>query len=722
MKKILPILLTLLLIFSLCFSSCDVVFTPDGPATGNEETFNEETNDGESTNGESADQGSDSNDSSCDDETQGSESSTDGEAPDKETSGDKDGDESNDIAWDSDTPAEDDSTPPSDGTDDEDDTNGEKETDGGLINEDHSDADDNGICDDCGESVVIILDLFAINDLHGKFADTSTQIGVDEMTTYIKNAYKNEDHVIFLSSGDMWQGSSESNLTKGNIITEWLNYLDVVSMTIGNHEYDWGEEYIAQNAALAEFPFLAINVYDSDTNERAEYCQPSVMVQRGGAIIGIIGAVGDCYSSISGEVSDGFYFKTGSDLTNLVKAEAQRLREAGADYIIYSIHDGHGSSSSGVGSISDSSLRSYYDPSLSEGYVDIVFEAHSHQRYVLRDGDGVYHIQGGGDNKGISHAEVKINFANGNNSVLVAELVSSSVYENLADDPIVDTLMDKYADQVSIGTRVLGMNDTYLSSDAVCSLVAELYVKAGVEMFGDQYNIVLGGGFLSTRSPYNLSAGQVTYSQLQMILPFDNELVLCSIKGSDLLSKFINTSNSNYFISYSDYGNSIKGSINSNAIYYVIVDTYTSTYSYNRLTEVARYTPEVYARDLLAAYIEEGGLTSGNGEISYTSIPEILSIGEKLSSGGQTTVSYYVKGKVTSITNTTYGNLYIEDEQGNSLYVYGVYDSTGSLRYDSLSNPPKVGDEICLYGQIKKYVSVSENAVIIEMIKARLIN
>ena len=722
MKKILPILLTLLLILSLSFSSCDVVFTPDGPTTGNEETFNEETNDGESMNGESADQGSESNDSSCDDETQGSESSTDGEAPDKETSDDKNGDESNDIAWDSDTPTEDDSTPPSDGTDDEDDTNGEKETDGGLINEDHSDADDNGICDDCGESVVIILDLFAINDLHGKFADTSTQIGVDEMTTYIKNAYKNEDHVIFLSSGDMWQGSSESNLTKGNIITEWLNYLDVVSMTIGNHEYDWGEEYIAQNAALAEFPFLAINVYDSDTNERAEYCQPSVMVQRGGAIIGIIGAVGDCYSSISGEVSDGFYFKTGSELTNLVKAEAQRLREAGADYIIYSIHDGHGSSSSGVGNISDSNLRSYYDPSLSEGYVDIVFEAHSHQRYVLRDGDGVYHIQGGGDNKGISHAEVKINFANGNNSVLVAELVSSSVYENLADDPIVDTLMDKYADQVSIGTRVLGMNDTYLSSDAVCSLVAELYVKAGLEMFGDQYNIVLGGGFLSTRSPYNLSAGQVTYSQLQMILPFDNELVLCSIKGSDLLSRFINTSNSDYFISYSDYGNSVKGSINSNATYYVIVDTYTSTYSYNRLTEVARYTPEVYARDLLAAYIEEGGLGSGSTEIKYTSISEILSIGESLSAGGQTTASYYVKGKVTSIINTTYGNLYIEDEHGNSLYVYGVYDSTGSLRYDALSNPPKVGDEICLFAPVKRYVSVSQNTVTIELINARLIN
>jgi metallophosphoesterase (TIGR00282 family) len=182
--------------------------------------------------------------------------------------------------------------------------------------------------------VVIVLDLFAINDLHGKFLDSDAQIGVDELTTYLKNAYETEDHVILLSSGDMWQGSSESNLTKGFIITEWMNELDFVSMTLGNHEYDWGETYVEYNATLAGFPFLAINIYDRETNERAAYCKSSVLVQRGGARIGIIGAMGDCYSSISGEMSGGFYFKTGRELTELVKAESERLRALGADLIL----------------------------------------------------------------------------------------------------------------------------------------------------------------------------------------------------------------------------------------------------------------------------------------------------------------------------------------------------------------------------------------------------
>ncbi len=473
----------------------------------------------------------------------------------------------------------------------------------------HVDVNDDGLCDDCGLSVIVILDLFSINDLHGKICDTDNQPGVDELTTYLKRAYETEDHVILLSAGDMWQGSSESNLTDGHLVTEWMNDLDFAAMTLGNHEYDWGEDAIESNAVLAEFPFLAINIFDRETNKRAPYCQASVMVERGGAKIGIIGAVGDCYSSISGEQSSGIYFKVRDDLTSLVRAEAQSLRQAGADFIIYAIHDGYGTSSSGTGVISDSALASYYDPVLSEGYVDIVFEGHTHQRYVLRDGDGVYHLQNGGENKGICHAEVEINFANGKDRVHTAEFIASSAYSGMEDDPIVDTLMDKYRDKVSIGDRVLGVNNRYRSGEELRQIVADLYRDVAEEAFGDEYPIVLGGGFLSVRNPYNLAAGEVTYRQLQSIFPFDNTLVVCSVKGSDLLAKFINTKNENYFISFTEYGETQRGSIDPNATYYIIVDTYTSTYAPNRLTEVARYTADVYARDLLADYIQAGGFS-----------------------------------------------------------------------------------------------------------------
>ena len=91
-----------------------------------------------------------------------------------------------------------------------------------------------------------------------------------------------------------------------------------------------------------------------------------------------------------------------------------------------------------------------------------------------------------------------------------------------------------------------------------------------------------------------------------MLFPFDNQIVLCSIKGSDLLSKFINTNNSNYYITLSEYGKDIQGSIDKNATYYIITDTYCSSYAPNRLTVVDTYDQTTFARDLIAEYIKDG--------------------------------------------------------------------------------------------------------------------
>ena len=467
----------------------------------------------------------------------------------------------------------------------------------------HTDGDDNGYCDDCGEYLLISLDFYAINDLHGVFDDTNTSDGVDELTTYLRRAASLSSRTLLLSSGDMWQGSSESNLTRGRIITEWMNELEFVSMTLGNHEFDWGEEAIRENAALAEFPFLALNVFVRDTGKLADYCTPSVLLECGGVQVGVIGAVGDCYSSVSGDKVEEVYFAVGDALTDLVKAESEKLRAEGADLIVYSLHDGY--ARSGSGSISSGELASYYDVELSEGgYVDVVFEGHTHYDYARRDPYGVYHVQNGGYNSSVAHVEILLNYVTNSSRVRKAETVDVSSMQGLADDPLVDRLLDQYADDLAIGSRVVGVNAERRSGNALRQTVAELYLAAGREEWSDEYEIALGGGFLSVRNPGYLAAGEVTYSMLQSLFPFDNELVLCSIRGEDLIRRFLESDNGNYFVACDP---AVCDSIDPAATYYVVVDTYSSSYAPNRLTEIARYGADVYARDLLAAYMQAGG-------------------------------------------------------------------------------------------------------------------
>jgi len=57
---------------------------------------------------------------------------------------------------------------------------------------------------------------------------------------------------------------------------------------------------------------------------------------------------------------------------------------------------------------------------------------------------------------------------------------------------------------------------------------------------------------------------------------------------------------------------------------------------------------------------------------------------------------FYYGGIVTEVKNTKYGNMYIQDQNGNTFYVYGLYDGANN-RYDAMENAPQVGDYVVVY-------------------------
>lgn len=441
------------------------------------------------------------------------------------------------------------------------------------------------------------LEIFAFNDMHGNVKDSTNGLGISKTSSLLKTYPNNVNNALYLSQGDMWQGSAESNRTKGKLMTEWMNQVGFASMTVGNHEFDWGTSYIKSNAQLANFPYLGINVFDATTNQRVDYLDASVVINKNGAKIGIIGAIGDCYDSISSSMVQNVYFKVGNDLTNLVKQEATRLRNVeGCDMIIYSIHDG---------SKSYTYLDYDYDESLSNGYVDLVLEGHTHKNYILTDSYGVYHIQGYANNKSINYINLTVN--TGRNTVVInsTETIYTNYYSYLDDDSNAEYLFTKYASEIGDPNSVIGYNAVYRSSDEIADLVAKLYLEYGLSKWGSSYNIYLGGGYIKTRSPYDLPAGDVTYADIATLLSFDDALVLGCLSGYYLNYKFVNTSNSAYHIALSPYGQA-NSNINYSGTYYIVCDTYTSDFPSNNITVVDTYSNDFFAADMVAEYIAAG--------------------------------------------------------------------------------------------------------------------
>ncbi len=560
----------------------------------------------------------------------------------------------------------------------------------------HIDDNDDGTCDSCSVSVIIDVDLYALNDMHGKFLASDVQPGVGGLTTYLSDAKDTNPNTVIFASGDMWQGSAESGLSKGKIINDWMKEVGFAFMTIGNHEFDWGGEYILSNTS-SELPFLGINIYDKTTGERVEYAEPSVMVDLGDVQIGFIGAIGDCLSSISGEFTGNLEFKLGEELTALIIAESDRLRASGADIIVLSIHSG-----------SSGAISSDYDTALSDGYVDIVFEAHSHSSYALQDEYGVWHLQAGGDNTvGMYNVDVDYNSVTGSFSV-TPELISKSTYGAYDEHESIETIKELNRDAIDKTTTVIGTNNQLRDSNFLRTLMAQLYLEAGLEKWGSEYDIVLGGGYLSCRSPGRLDIGDITYGDLYMLFPFDNVLALCTVSGSKLDTNIINSTNSNYFICLTEYGSTVSGSIDPDATYYIITDSYNYSHAMNKFPVVSTYvdyeTVFTYARDLLAEYISEGGLETVTVELKpndYNSVTDINAYGASMPDNTVTADKYFTVGIIKEITNETWGNMYIDDGAGNMLYIYGLYTVDG-IRYDAMENKPKVGDHIYVYGSIER--------------------
>lgn len=73
---------------------------------------------------------------------------------------------------------------------------------------------------------------------------------------------------------------------------------------------------------------------------------------------------------------------------------------------------------------------------------------------------------------------------------------------------------------------------------------------------------------------------------------------------------------------------------------------------------------------------------------------------------GPDSKTYQVNGVVTAITNTTYGNWYLEDETG-SIYIYGTLDAKGQTK-NFLSLGLEVGDEVTVQGPKTTYKGTVE--------------
>lgn len=141
----------------------------------------------------------------------------------------------------------------------------------------------------------IRLTILHTNDVHSRIepfpADGSSragQGGAARRAAIIKQIRKEEEHVLLLDAGDIFQGTPYFNYFHGEVEMKLMSAMGYDAATIGNHDFDAGIEGLAKQMDHADFPLLTVN-YDFSDTVLAGRTKPYQVFRRGPLKIGVFG-------------------------------------------------------------------------------------------------------------------------------------------------------------------------------------------------------------------------------------------------------------------------------------------------------------------------------------------------------------------------------------------------------------------------------------------------
>lgn len=374
------------------------------------------------------------------------------------------------------------------------------------------------------------IDIISFNDFHGNVAEDTRakgkNMGMAKMVAYVNDAREKNPNTIVVSGGDNYQGTAISNLTFGAPVTLMMKAMKVTASAVGNHEFDWGSERIGKWAQDGNFDYLAANIYDKKTGKPVSWAKPYKMLNIDGVKLALIGlSTEQTKYQTKVEFVKNIEFKPGEVAArywiNYLKSGKDAM---GVPDIIIAVT--HIPSSQDENSIIKGDELDRLTKI--EG-LDGVITGHSHRT-----------VSGVMNGKPVIQA-YKYGRALGKLSVIVDDgkvTITPSVNmigmnkSDIIPDLETETLLSKQQEKLSgvLGVK-LGTLKGELIHDRKGSLTPLGYWASDVmrKSMKTQIGLTNGGGLRRT-----LHKGNITMGDMYEIMPFDNQIVVVTVKGRDL--------------------------------------------------------------------------------------------------------------------------------------------------------------------------------------------
>jgi 5'-nucleotidase / UDP-sugar diphosphatase len=422
-----------------------------------------------------------------------------------------------------------------------------------------------GSADDEG---VMRIHLMWTNDVHGHIAPEEARFmnpefppplgGGASMARYVKGVREQAaaagEQVILFDVGDFFQGTPVGTKTKGDAVIEFFNTMKYDALVPGNHDFDMGHDNLKRLAAQTDIPWLCANLIDKATGEVVYWAKPSMIIERDGLKIGLIGIItpATVHMAFPQNIA-GLDFQP---MIPAIETERDALLKDGADLICLLIHEGLPfDPDKGWQRISKTQAEAEDDRNEQSGYgyvqsgsynlmelmnkvtgVDFAIGGHTHRGYSEPWIDPMTHtmcFESYGNGSSIGHAVLRVDRKHG-------ELLG---YEKTHDRGVLITLFEDeiwpddemqealrpYIEQADAEmSAVIGSSAVNLTRGGPGNnLVGNLVTDAMCEYFDADFSFQNLGGLRS-----DVPAGEITARDVFSILPFGNELVIVEMDGS----------------------------------------------------------------------------------------------------------------------------------------------------------------------------------------------
>jgi 2',3'-cyclic-nucleotide 2'-phosphodiesterase (5'-nucleotidase family) len=383
-------------------------------------------------------------------------------------------------------------------------------------------------------TVVYTSDLHGVL-LSGKDSRSDNHPGsLARVATLVKKWRSEDPELILLDCGDTIQGNPlmyfaarQMSPETANPIISVMNVMKYDAMAIGNHEFNFGKDYLAKLAQEADFPFLSGNISNTATGEPAY--QPYSIIEKKGLRIGILGLVTDGVPNweLPRHVENLKFISPVSAAESYVSYLKEKEN---CDIVIVVLHDGL---------VRDPDAYSEDDQSSGvrisqiEG-IDLLLTGHIHRSIAPMEINQTFAATCPPYGRGVVRFELKITTTENKDRVVTATGELIEIDDSIENDlEVVDLAEPYYALTDAYLDTEIAENEALikeLPSRHLDSPLVDLLHKAQLSETGADISFAS----LLPWQGFTLKAGPVTIRDIFKFYPYENQLVTIQINGKQL--------------------------------------------------------------------------------------------------------------------------------------------------------------------------------------------